>query len=321
MDALTVTAPLWFFLFTFAFFAAVYIGVERGNHSVLRRLHQVAVKFRAGQVGYNQHAILGGGIGQNLLTWAERQMPAPNLKKPSVAKLVNTIQHAGFYSPSAPNVFQAIRFGVTVGVGVIGYVLALVVRSSSLTLIFTGAAIGYLAPLYCLRALARSRQARIRREVADVIDLLVVCVECGLGLLASIRIVGRECEHHGRIMGGQLRMLSGELSAGASIGDGLHNIAQRTGVDDIRTFASILIQSEKLGTEMAQAMRATADQLRVKRSMRAEEMAQKLPIKMVFPLIFLLLPAIMIILIGPEMIQIFRSFNFHGAMMQGVNIK
>jgi tight adherence protein C len=137
-----------------------------------------------------------------------------------------------------------------------------------------------------------------------------VCAECGLGLLASIRIVGRECERQGRLMGGQLASASAELAAGSTLGESMRAIALRTGVEEIKNFSAILVQSEKLGTDMAQALRATGDQLRVTRTMRAEEMAQKLPIKMVFPMVFLLLPALMIVLTGPALIQFFRVFNF-----------
>jgi tight adherence protein C len=132
-----------------------------------------------------------------------------------------------------------------------------------------------------------------------------------MGLMAAIRIVGRESGRHGRLMGRQLIMASTELNAGASLADALKGIADRTGVDDVKTVAAILVQSEKLGTEMAQALRATAEQLRVRRTMRAEEMAQKLPVKMLFPLMFFLLPATILIVCGPPMIQILRFFNFH----------
>ena len=108
-----------------------------------------------------------------------------------------------------------------------------------------------------------------------------------------------------------MALLSAELAAGGSLSDGLRGVAQRTGVEDLKTFSAILVQSEKLGTEIGQALRATADQLRVKRSLRAEEAAQKLPVKMVFPLVLLLLPAMMLILVGPAMIQFLRVFGSH----------
>jgi tight adherence protein C len=301
---------IWFFVLTFAACATLYLAVDRGNRPVQRRLQDLAVKFRMSEGDYDDQALPGGGVAGNLLDWAQRRLPQPNLAKPAVEKLAHTLMYAGFERPDAPRVFQVIRLAVTAGGAFLGYLASAIRGDPTLICVIIGAILGYLLPLYYVRALARSRQIKIRREIADVIDLLVVCVECGLGLLAAIRIVGRECERQRRIMGGQLARLSAELTAGSSLGEGLRGVAQRTGVDEIRTFSAILVQSEKLGTEMAHALRATADQLRVKRSLRAEEVAQKLPVKMIIPLIVFLLPAMMMILLGPPMIEIFRSFNF-----------
>lgn len=309
MTADPFIAVIWFFVLALAACAMVYLAIDRGDRPLQRRLQEMAAAFRISEGNYNE-PVGSGGVAETLLEWAQRRLPAPNTEKPAVEKLVQTIQYAGFYSPAAPKLFQAVRLLVTALGGLLGYLGARFVGGSAIILCTAGAAIGYLVPLYYVRWLARTRQSNIRREMADVIDLLVVCVECGLGLLAAIRIVGREAGHQGRIMGEQLSTLSAELAAGASLADGFRAIAQRTGVDDIRTLSAILVQSEKLGTEMGQALRATAEQLRVKRSMRAEEMAQKLPVKMIFPMVFFLLPAILMVLVGPVMIQIFRSFNF-----------
>lgn len=315
METGALIPVFWFFVLTFAACATVYLALFPGQRSTQRRLQDLAVKFRVGEGsysdrGYDDQPLSGGSVAGTMLDWAQRQLPQPNLEKPAAQKLAQTLMYAGYEGPAAAKVFQVIRLAVTAGGAFVGYFTSLFMGDSATIFVVSGAMLGYLVPLYYVRALARSRQKKIRREIVDVIDLLVVCVECGLGLLASIRIVGRECEHQGRLMGGQLARLSVELTAGSSLGEGLRGVAQRTGVDEIRTFAAILVQSEKLGTEMAQGLRATADQLRVKRSLRAEEVAQKLPIKMIVPLILFLLPAMMMILLGPEMIEIFRSFNF-----------
>jgi tight adherence protein C len=301
---------IWFFLLAFAACATLYFAFDRGQRPVERRIQDLAVKFRITDGQYDEQTFAGHGVASTLMAWAQRRLPAPNQDKPAVEKLVQTLQHAGFYNPAAPKLFQGLRLLAALVLGLIAYLAAVLLDASATLFVLFGMFLGYLAPLYYLRAMARGRQRRIRRELPDIIDLLVVCVECGLGLLASIRIVGRESERHGRLMGAQMAQLSAELSAGSSLGDGLRALAQRTGVEDIKTFAAILIQSEKLGTEMAQALRAIADQLRVRRAKQAEEMAQKLPIKMIIPLVAFLLPAMMLILVGPAMIQIFRSFNF-----------
>lgn len=311
MAASALLPVIWFFLLTFAAGATLFLGMDRGNRSLQHRLSELAVRFRVSQGRYDEPELAGRGVGDSLLNWAQRRLPAPDLEKPAIEKLVQTLQYAGFYNPATAKLFQAGRFFTTVIGALIGYCGAHAIGRSAPILMFFGVTAGYAGPIYYIRARARTRQVTIMRELPDVIDLLVVCVECGLGLLASIRIVGRECERKERSIGAQLALLSAELTAGGSLSDGLRGVAQRTGVEDLRTFSAILVQSERLGTEIGQALRATADQLRVKRSLRAEEAAQKLPVKMVFPLVLLLLPAMMLILVGPAMTQIYRTFNVH----------
>jgi tight adherence protein C len=311
MAASALMPVIWFFLLSFGAGATLYLAMDRGNRSLHHRLQDLAVKFRVSQGCYDEPEPGGGSVANTLLEWAQRRLPAPNLEKPAIEKLVQTLQYAGFESRAAPKLFQAVRFFTTVLAAAAGSLVAAACGRPAAIFVFFGLTAGYVGPIYYVRARARGRQIRLTRELPDVIDLLVVCVECGLGLLAAIRIVGRECEHQGRSMGVQLAMLSAELAAGGSLADGLRGIAQRTGVEDLKTFSAVLVQSERLGTEIGQSLRSTAEQLRIKRSMRAEEAAQKLPVKMVFPLVFFLLPAMMLILVGPAMLQIYRSFNVH----------
>jgi len=301
----------WVFLLTFAACATLYLAVDRGDRPTQRRLQDLAVKFRMTDGDYGEDAAADSGVAGNLLAWAQRRLPEPNADKPAVEKMLQTLQYAGFNHPAAPRVFMAIRLAATVLGAGLGYLAARAIGGSGIVFAFFGGGICYALPIFIVRSMAKSRQIKIRRELPDVIDLLIVCVECGLGLLAAIRIVGREAERQDRLLGGQLMQVSAELAAGATLADGLRGVAQRTGGEDLKTLAAILVQSEKLGTEMAQALRATADQLRIKRTMRAEEMAQKLPVKMVFPLVLFLLPATMIILTGPPMIQFLRVFGSH----------
>jgi tight adherence protein C len=309
MPAGALITVFWVFLLTFGACATLYLAIDRGGRPTERRLQDLAVKFRITEGSYDEHSSGQGSAAGNLLEWAHRRLPEPNVDKPAVEKIVNNLQYAGFTHPAAPKVFLAIRLVATaLGVG-LGYLAAQVIGGSAIVLAAFSGGLCYIAPTYVIRSMAKSRQIKIRRELPDVIDLLVVCVECGLGLMAAIRVVGREAESQDRLLGAQLNQVSAELAAGATLADGLRGVAQRTGVEDLKTLAAILVQSEKLGTEMAQALRATADQMRMKRTMRAEEMAQKLPVKMIFPLVLFLLPATMIILTGPPMIMFLRVFS------------
>jgi tight adherence protein C len=297
------------FLLTFGLCATLYFAVDRNDRPLRQRLDDMAVKFRIGEESAPDAALVSQGVAGKLMDFAQRRMPDPNLEKPAVEKLVQTLQYAGFYGTGAAKIFQLLRLLSMIVLAIVGYVVANLYEASTLFLMLIGGAAGYAVPIFCVRTMANRRQTMIRREIPDLIDLLVVCVECGLGLMASIRIVGRESERHGRIMGEQLLQLSAELTAASTLGEGLRGVADRTGVDDIRTFSAILVQSEKLGSEMSEALRAVAEQLRAKRSMRAEEMAQKLPVKMIFPMVLFLLPAMLIVLLGPAMLNIFRFFS------------
>ena len=301
------------FVLTCSICATIYLGFANGNRPVRRQLQDLGSKIRVSEGNYDQAGMPTGGLAESILNWAQRRVRNPNPNHPRVGGMVELLQHAGFYAPEASGVFHLVRLCSTVTAALVFLALGAIMGGTAPIIFvycFVGLALGYLIPLYYVRWMASSRQLKIRRELSDVIDLLVVCVECGLGLLASIRIVGRESKLQGRVLGGQFAMLSNELTAGATLGDALRSLAARTGVEDIATFAAILIQSEKLGTEMGQALRATSEQLRAKRGLRAEELAQKLPIKMVIPLVTLLLPAMMMLLVAPTAISIFRGLNF-----------
>ncbi len=125
-----------------------------------------------------------------------------------------------------------------------------------------GVAIGVFTPSYYLGRRARTRQNAISRQLSDVLDLLVVCVEAGMGLFEAIRIVGTECERHGQEIGTELSLVATDISAGASLGQALRGLADRTAVDDIKPLAATLIQSEQLGAQIGPALRSSSDALR-----------------------------------------------------------
>jgi tight adherence protein C len=302
-------AAIAVFLLTVAVCAAVFATLARSSRPVRRRVRDVGVKIKISEGIYVPPEELGV---TNVVSWLERKLPPPRLDKPAVEKVVQTLQYAGYYSSGAVKIFTIIRLGTAAAGALLGYVLGLLNNYSGLplmVLIMALACLGYLLPLYRIRSLAHRRQIMSRRELPDVMDLLVVCLECGLGMSAAIRMVGSEFERQRRLLGTQLTMMSSELAAGRTLSEGFRAMAQRTGVEEIRGVSAIVGQSEKLGSEMSQAMRATSEQLRAQRSARAEEKAQKLPIKMIIPLIAFLLPAMMLIVAGPMAIQIVRAFS------------
>ena len=179
---------------------------------------------------------------------------------------------------------------------------SLLVRPN-MTLALGGLAIGYILPGMLLARMAKRRAHRIRLALADALDLLVVSVEAGLGLDQALTRVGSELAFAYPDLSDELRLVNLELRAGKARADALRNLGDRTGVDDLASLVTMLIQTDKFGTSVAQALRVYSETLRTKRRQRAEEAAAKTGVKMVFPLVFCIFPAIWIVTIGPAAIK------------------
>jgi tight adherence protein C len=163
--------------------------------------------------------------------------------------------------------------------------------------------LGYILPGMVLARMAKRRAHRIRLSLADMLDLLVVSVEAGLGLDQALQRVGQELAFAYPALSDELRLINLELRAGKPRSEALRNLADRTGVDDLSSLVTMLIQTDKFGTSVAQSLRVYSETLRTKRRQRAEEAAAKTGVKMVFPLVTCIFPAIWVITIGPAAIK------------------
>jgi tight adherence protein C len=163
--------------------------------------------------------------------------------------------------------------------------------------------LGYVLPGMLVARMAKRRQHRIRMSLADALDLLVVSVEAGLGLDQAMMRVGEELEFAYPDLSEELRLVNLELRAGKGRVEALRNLGERTGVDDLVSLCTMLIQTDKFGTSVAQSLRVHSDTLRTKRRQRAEEAAAKTGVKMVFPLVCCIFPAILVVTIGPAAIR------------------
>ncbi|WER46706.1 type II secretion system F family protein [Cupriavidus sp. WKF15] len=175
-----------------------------------------------------------------------------------------------------------------------------------LALLTVLAAIGYYLPNFVLARKVANRQRTIFEEFPDVIDLLTVCVEAGLGLDAALMRVADELALRCPVLADELQLMLLELRSGFSKEKALSNLSLRTGVEDVDKFASMLIQADRFGTSLGDSLRVLSDMLRTKRRMRAEEMAAKIALKLLFPLIFTIFPSLLLVLLGPAFIQIYR---------------
>lgn len=294
--------------------AALYFALSPKTRAMEERFADLAVKMRA-----SQGALEGDNQDDNVLRmlfrWASKRVPPPNLDSPTGEKLQQTLAQAGFLKSSAAQSYQVARVLMAAGAGLVGLLIGLIFHPLSATpllLAVGGIGIGIFVPSYYLGRRARLRQSAIARQLSDVLDLLVVCVEAGMGLFEAIRIVGTECERHGQEIGTELNLVATDISAGSSLGQALRGLADRTAVEDIKPLAATLIQSEQLGAQIGPALRASSDALRMRRRLHAEEDAQKASIKILFPLVIFVLPSMIAVIIGPAMISVLHTLGGGG---------
>jgi tight adherence protein C len=217
-------------------------------------------------------------------------------------KLRQRLVTAGYRSREALVVF----FGIRLGFAVLFFVLAatpLIVGRPNLPMALAMCAVGYVLPGIVLARLAKKRQHRMRLGLPDALDLLVVSVEAGLGLDQALQRVAEELMFAHPELCDEIRLINLELRAGTSRSEALQNLARRTDLEDIGSLVTMLVQTDKFGTSVAQSLRVHSETLRTKRRQRAEEAAAKTGAKMVFPLVICIFPAIWVVTLGPAVIK------------------
>jgi tight adherence protein C len=221
-----------------------------------------------------------------------------------LGKLRLRLVQAGYRRADALPIFLGIR----VAFAVVCFILLStpIFMRPDMFLALVAAAFGYIIPGMVLARMATRRQHRIRMSLADALDLLVVSVEAGLGLDQALARVAQELAFAYPDLSSELRLVNLELLAGTARPDALRNLADRTGVDDLRSLVAMLVQTDKFGTSVANSLRVFSETLRTKRRQRAEEAAAKTGVKMVFPLVLCIFPAIWIVTIGPAAIRFIR---------------
>lgn len=180
-------------------------------------------------------------------------------------------------------------------------------QSNKIMAIFGAGAAGFFGPNEWVRMKAKRRQKEIQRGLANSLDLLVVCVESGLGLDQAILQVSKELEHAHPEVSEELAIVNLELKAGKRRSEALRNLADRTAVEDLKKLVAVLIQADRFGTGIAQSLRAHADYMRVQARQIAEEKAAKLGVKLVFPIFFCILPSLFVVTVGPVAMKIVRE--------------
>lgn len=287
--------PLLAFLFGTSIVAIVaYAVISRPALAIDRRLREVVG-------GPDQPSAADRHEMSELFRKLGERMP----KSPSeLGKLQLRLTQAGFRRPDALAIFMGMR--VVIALVLFVALATPIFMRPNVGLALVGVAVGYLLPGMVLARLVTRRRHHIQLSLADALDLLVVSVEAGLGLDQALSRVSQELAFAYPDLAGELRIVNLEMLAGKPRPEALRNLADRTGVEDLSALVAMLIQTDKFGTSVAASLRVFSDTLRTKRRQRAEEAAAKTGVKMVFPLVTCIFPAVWIVTIGPAAIHFIR---------------
>jgi len=284
--------PLLAFLFGTALVGGIaYVMIPSSGDVIDRRLEELTLAPEAEQKPRFQSMV---GVLKRI---GERAPKSPK----EMGSLRLRLVQAGYRRDEALTIFFGIR--VAFALLLFGAFSSGVFARPNMLLALGALGLGYILPGMVLARLSKRRAHRIRLSLADALDLLVVSVEAGLGLDQALTRVGQELAFAYPELSDELRLINLELRAGKPRAEALRNLADRTGVDDLSSLVTMLIQTDKFGTSVAQSLRVYSETLRTKRRQRAEEAAAKTGVKMVFPLVVCIFPAIWVVTIGPAAIK------------------
>ena len=256
----------------------------------------------------NGHMVTFNTIAGPLSRWV---VPTENLE---ASPIVRNLTLAGINSPTAAQNFFAARAIMMVLLPLVFLFATQFIADISSQMVFFGAVaaagIGYVAPSFVLDKLVESRQKKLRNGFPDALDLMVVCIESGLGLAQSIQRVSEEVSVSHPELAEELALVNAEMRVGVENIVALQNLGERTGLEDVRALVSTLVQTLRFGTSVADALRVYSEEFRDKRMQAAEERAAKMGVKMIFPLVFFMFPGFFLVAIGPAVIQLINAFTY-----------
>ncbi len=231
------------------------------------------------------------------------------LSPAEVSKARGWLIQAGYRDPRHVSMYVGSRIlFALLGIGTV----ILISGFDSLFLMIGVGAFGFFLPRFILKRMIKERQHRIKVGLPDALDLTVICVEAGLALDQAMMRVGEDLKHAHPELSSEFHLVNLEMRAGKPRVEALQNLAARTGADDIRQLVATLVQTDRFGTSVAQALRVHSDSLRTERRQRAEEQAAKTSIKMIIPLVLFILPSLLAVTLGPAIIQLYRTLATTG---------
>lgn len=298
------------FIVTSVAFGVMFIAQLGSGRAVGRQLDELEqARYGEGETWAKRRRLARNDKLRGVLqAWGERVQES----RPDNVAVRQFLTQAGFMGPNSVALYWGARVMLFAGLGAAAIlVLPILGRGYLFSLVAALwlAAIGWVVPPFLLRYRITRRQKQIVRALPDALDMMVVCVEAGLALNQALLRVSEEINNVSPLMGEQLALVNLEIRAGTAREEALRNLGERTGVPDIRSLVTMLIQTDRFGTSIATALRVHADTLRSKRRQRAEEAAAKTTIKMIFPLVFFIFPAMFVVILGPALIQIVNTLR------------
>lgn len=297
-------------------FAMVLLG-SMGLYLVMgsRETMKVIKRRAEGQVGVaaSDSASIGLGFKEKLHSLLTKLGEA---NKPSDESEVSSIQDAlstaGYRHPQAPILFMGAKLlsgilALAVVILVPPKMLGFPTISTQLLLYVGAASAGYFLPMWWLHQAISQRKEKLLDAFPDALDLMVVCVEAGLALDAAISRVSSEIRFAHKELAEEFNLVSLELRTGLSRTEALKSLSRRVDLEEVGSLVALLVQTDKFGTSVGQALRVHSDSMRVKRQLRAEELAAKLPVKLLFPLVFFIFPSLFVVVVGPAVVKIAKT--------------
>ena len=229
-----------------------------------------------------------------------------------VSAIRESLMTAGYRNAQAPILFMGAKLLSSIlalGVAILlpTKLLGFPTLTAQLVIYICAALAGYFLPMLWLRHVVSQRKEKIQDAFPDGLDLMVVCVEAGLGLDAAISRVSSEIRFAHRELAEEFNLVSLELRTGLSRAEALKNLSRRIDLEEVSSLVALLVQTDKFGTSIGQSLRVHSDSMRVNRQLRAEELAAKLPVKMLFPLVFFIFPSLFVVVVGPAAIKVART--------------
>lgn len=297
-------------------FACVFLVIITIGQMVAGLERRVATRVRsmAEKENTQRRASINKGLFQTNDP-TKKLPPFVNAIIPQSAEEQTTLQsrlsYAGFYSPDAIMFFYVIKFAVCMLPVVLALIFIPIYGFSQIVMFATviAAIIGLIGPSFVLDYLKNDRHYRLRKSLPDAMDLMVVCVEGGMSLQASIRKIATELKTIHPEISLEFTLVQLQTQMGMGVGKALEAFGYRTDLEEIRQLAQVISQSEKLGSSMARTLKSSAESLRLRRQQQAEAKAQKAAVKIMIPTVLFIFPAIFVVVLGPAMFQLSEMFS------------